>query len=161
VTYATEQIRSESASGVAEAAYDLDFYGWTLHQAKLLRAGRLSEADVARIAEEIEDLGKAEKRALASHVRTVIEHLIKLQGSAATEPRAGWRETVRRVRDDIADVLEDSPRLRRELPDIVLRQTDRARRRAAAALADRGESVAGLDELAYDADQTLGPWLPD
>lgn len=161
MTSMTERVRPERVSGVAGASYDLDFSAWTIRQAELLRAGRLSEADVERIAEEIEDLGKSEKRALASHIRTVIEHLIKLQASPAAEPRAGWRETVRRVRDDVADVLEDSPSLRRELPDIIRHQTDRARRRAAAALADRGESAAGLDGLAYDEGQVLGPWLPD
>ncbi len=38
--------------------YDRDFYAWATEQAGLLRAGRLSEADVEHIAEEIETLGR-------------------------------------------------------------------------------------------------------
>ncbi len=146
---------------VPTAFYDRDFYSWANEQAALLRAGRLSEADLQHIAEEIEDLGKAEKHTLASHVRTIIEHLMKLQASPAIEPRAGWRESMRRVRDDIADVLEDSPSLRRELPGLIARETERTRRRVAEALADRGEDVAGLQDLAYEEGQVLGRWMPD
>jgi uncharacterized protein DUF29 len=145
----------------APSAYDLDFYAWTKGQAALLRAGRLSEADLENIAEEIEALGRAERRSLASHVRTVIEHLMKLQASPATEPRLGWRETVWRVRDDIEDVLDDSPSLRRELAGIIARETSRARRRVADALAERGESGNALSGLTYDESQVLGPWTPD
>ena len=145
----------------ARTAYDVDFYAWTTDQAALLRTGRLSEADLENIAEEIESLGRAERRGLASHVRTVIEHLMKLQASPATEPRAGWRETVLRVRDDIEDVLDDSPSLRRELAGIIARETERARRLVRRALAERGEPADALSSLTYDEDQVLGPWMPD
>ena len=42
--------------------YESDFYAWSNHQAALLRAGKLNEADIDNIAEEIESMGKAEKR---------------------------------------------------------------------------------------------------
>lgn len=141
--------------------YDLDFCSWTADQAALLRAGRLSEADLKHIAEEIEDLGKSERRTLASHVGTVIEHLMKLQASPAAAPRDSWADTIDRVRDDIERVLEASPSLRRELAAIIVRETDRARRRAARELGRRGEDTAGLDALAFDLDRVLGPWFPD
>jgi hypothetical protein len=41
--------------------YDSDFYAWANEQAALLRAGRLSEADVENIAEEIESMGRSER----------------------------------------------------------------------------------------------------
>ncbi|HJS88147.1 MAG TPA: DUF29 domain-containing protein [Acetobacteraceae bacterium] len=158
----TPPVRVLSGSDVqARSAYDVDFHAWTKEQAALLRAGRLSDADLENIAEEIEALGRAEKRSLASHVRTVVEHLMKLQASPATEPRAGWHETVRRMRDDIEDVLGDSPSLRRELAGIIARETERARRLAGQALAERGEPVDVLSNLTYDEGQVLGPWMPD
>lgn len=143
------------------ANYAADFCAWASAQAALLRAGRLAEVDVEHIAEEIEELGNSNHIALASHIRTVIEHLMKLEASPAIEPRAGWRDTVRRVRDDIADLLNASPSLRRELPGIVSAQMDRARIRAEASLVDHGESASALLGLAYDIPQVLGPWLPD
>lgn len=45
-------------------AYDRDFYAWAMEQAALLRAGRISEADIENIAEEIESMGRGEKREL-------------------------------------------------------------------------------------------------
>ena len=59
--------------------YDQDFYAWTNEQAALLRAGRLSEADVEHIAEEIENMGKSEKRELVSRLRVLLLHLLKWQ----------------------------------------------------------------------------------
>ena len=48
--------------------YDQDFYAWANEQAGLLRDGRFSEADMEHIAEEIESMGKTEKRELVSRL---------------------------------------------------------------------------------------------
>ena len=37
--------------------HDRDFYAWTQQQAQLLRAGRLDEADLENLIEEIEMMG--------------------------------------------------------------------------------------------------------
>ncbi len=42
--------------------YDEDFYAWTVEQAKLLRSGELSQIDAANVAEEIESLGRQDRR---------------------------------------------------------------------------------------------------
>jgi hypothetical protein len=57
--------------------YDDDFYAWANEQAALLRAGRLSEADLEHIAEEIESMGRTEKRELISHLTVLLGHLLK------------------------------------------------------------------------------------
>ena len=44
--------------------YDQDFFAWSRQQADLLRAGDLARADIEHIAEEIESLGRTEKREL-------------------------------------------------------------------------------------------------
>lgn len=44
--------------------YEKDFYAWAIHNAQLLREGKLSEVDIENIAEEIESMGKSEKREL-------------------------------------------------------------------------------------------------
>ena len=46
--------------------YEQDFYGWTQEQASLLKAGRLNELDIDNLIEEIETMGRSEKRALES-----------------------------------------------------------------------------------------------
>jgi hypothetical protein len=77
--------------------YDTDVYAWSLRQGALLRrlaAGeRVNDADLdwPNIAEEIETVGRSERAMVASHIRNVMEHLIKLHASPATEPRPGVR----------------------------------------------------------------------
>ena len=55
-------------------SYDADFYGWANEQAALLREGRLAEADIANIAEEIESMGRSEKRELTSRLAVLLTH---------------------------------------------------------------------------------------
>ena len=59
--------------------YDRDFYAWTAEQAALLRAGKLSGADIPHIAEEIESMGRSEKRELVSRLTILLQHLLKWQ----------------------------------------------------------------------------------
>ena len=61
------------------ALYEQDFYAWANEQAALLRAGRLSAADIEHIAEEIESMGKTEKRELVSRFAVLLLHLLKWQ----------------------------------------------------------------------------------
>ncbi|MBN9511709.1 MAG: DUF29 family protein [Alphaproteobacteria bacterium] len=76
------------------ALYDSDFYAWTREQAAALRAAAATARtnlpiDWNRVAEEIESLGNAEQRDLASRLGTIIEHLLKLQLSTSAGPRRG------------------------------------------------------------------------
>ena len=51
--------------------YDTDFYEWTQHQAAALAAGHVSELDLANLAEEIESLGKWDRRGLRNNLKSV------------------------------------------------------------------------------------------
>ena len=96
--------------------YDDDFYAWTREQARLLREAareRLNTPiDWDHVAEEIEDMGRNDRRAINSHLARIIEHLLKLEFSPAADPRSGWRKSVREQRAAAADVLADSPSLK-------------------------------------------------
>jgi hypothetical protein len=99
--------------------YERDFCHWTAEQAAALRgaaARRLNLAlDFENLAEEIESLGRSDRRALVSHIKRVIEHLLKLQYSPAHEPRPGWQESVDLHRQEARELLNDSPSLRHHL----------------------------------------------
>ena len=69
--------------------YDCDFFAWSLEQAKLLRAGKLVRADIEHIAEEIERMGRAEKRELISRLSVLLLHLLKCDISPRSAARAG------------------------------------------------------------------------
>jgi Domain of unknown function DUF29 len=73
--------------------YDQDLMLWSEEPARMLRAaadaGWNAPIDWVNVAEEIESLGRSERHALVSHIGIVIEHLLKLQASPATEPVRG------------------------------------------------------------------------
>lgn len=147
--------------------YDADIVAWSGHQAELLRrraAGELvndASLDWPNIAEEIEAVGRSERSALRSHLATVLEHLIKLQVSSATDPRNGWKQTIRRARDDIETALTDSPSMRALVGEMIASETPRSARRVGQALADYGEQPrADIGGLTFTQDQVLGDWFP-
>ncbi len=88
--------------------HESDFYAWSLEQAALLRAGRVDEADLAAIAEEIESMGKTEKRELVSRLTVLLLHLLKWERRPAGRGNS-WRLSIANARDEIADLLDDNP----------------------------------------------------
>ncbi len=97
-------------------AYDTDVVAWSEEQAALIRAGKFSALDLEHIADEVEDVGKSEKRELASRLTVLLAHLLKW--SAQPEHRgASWRGTIKEQRAEVADILDDAPSLRLLLRD--------------------------------------------
>ena len=98
--------------------YDRDFYAWANEQAALLRAGRLSAADIAHIAEEIESMGRSEKRELTSRLAMLLAHLLKWRFQPERRGRS-WQATIREQRSEVADVLADNPSLEARLDELL------------------------------------------
>jgi hypothetical protein len=98
--------------------YDEDFAQWTAETARLLREGRFKEIDVEHVAEEIEDMGKNHHREVSSRLRLIIQHLLKWQYQP--DRRSGsWKAKVATQREELEELLEQSPSLRRT-PDRTL-----------------------------------------
>jgi hypothetical protein len=95
--------------------YEQDFYLWTQRQAEALRERGKGSAAVEwdKLAEEVEDMGKSERRESFSRTATIIEHLFKLAWSGQAAPRAGWRSTIRTQRRELALTL--TPTLRQQV----------------------------------------------
>jgi Domain of unknown function DUF29 len=91
--------------------YDADFFEWTQHTAALLRAGRMAEVDVEHLAEEVEDMGKRDRREVDSRVTVLLTHLLKWQKQPEHRSRS-WKSTILAQRHDLGRVLQDSPSLR-------------------------------------------------
>jgi hypothetical protein len=96
--------------------YEKDVVAWAMEQAALLRAGQLSALDIEHIAEEIEDVGKSEKRELASRMAVLLAHLLKWQYQPG---RCGssWRRTIKEQRKAIAAAMRQTPSLKASLSD--------------------------------------------
>lgn len=91
--------------------YETDFYAWANEQAALLRAGRLSDADIAHIAEEIESMGRTEKRELINRLTVLIMHLLKWKFQPEGRS-SSWRSTIRVQRNMLVRHLKDNPSLK-------------------------------------------------
>jgi hypothetical protein len=98
--------------------YDQDFYAWANEQAALLRAGKLSAADIEHIAEEIESMGKTEKRELVSRLTVLIMHLLKWQFQPTGRGKS-WRLSIVEQRYKLADHLADNPSLTAKMPEAI------------------------------------------
>lgn len=98
--------------------YDTDFYAWANQQAALLRAGKLEAADIAHIAEEIESMGRTEKRELVSRLRVLLLHLLKWQFQPGLRSRS-WRLSVAEQRRELLDHLADNPSLKAKLREAI------------------------------------------
>ncbi|WP_431855545.1 DUF29 domain-containing protein [Azospirillum sp.] len=118
--------------------YDTDFYAWTQEQAATLR--RMAEArvntelDLEHLAEEVESLGNSDVNALASDLSRVIEHLLKLEHSPASDPRRNWMLSVVEHRGRAQRAAENSGSLRRMLPGLLPNAWKYGRRSAAKAM---------------------------
>lgn len=98
--------------------YEQDFYAWANEQAALLRSGLLSAADIDHIAEEIESMGKAEKRELESRLKVLLMHLLKWLYQPAGQCTS-WRLMIKEQRREVISHLRDNPSLKARLSETI------------------------------------------
>lgn len=111
------------------AAYHTDFFAWTADQTRQLRGLKPAGLDWGNLAEEVESLGRSDKRAIGSALKILLEHLIKWQFQPDKQT-SSWSDSIDEQRDRILRILDDSPSLA-ELPaEILEREYRRARRKA-------------------------------
>ncbi|MGO9740635.1 MAG: DUF29 domain-containing protein [Roseiarcus sp.] len=106
-------MKTKEAAVLKSAAtpYDRDVILWAQEQSALLRAGRFAELDIEHIADEIEDVGKAEKREFASRMAVLLAHLMKWKFQPERRGRS-WRLPIADQRERIALAIEDTPSLK-------------------------------------------------
>jgi hypothetical protein len=97
------------------AGYEEDFALWSAEQAKLLRAGRADKIDLENLAEEVESLGRSDRREIVSRLTIILVHLLKWQFQAE-ERSNSWAASIVQNRDAIEALLEESPSLRPFVP---------------------------------------------
>ncbi|HEX6141522.1 MAG TPA: DUF29 domain-containing protein [Geminicoccaceae bacterium] len=146
--------------------YERDFYLWTREQARLLReaaAQRMNTPfDLLNLAEEIESLGRSDRRAVVSRLARIIEHALKLDHSPAGPPRRGWKVSIQKQRVQLRRAFAESPSLRGELSELAEEAYEIGRLQAFEGMIDEVDE----DELPranpYRLDDLLDPdWFPD
>jgi hypothetical protein len=146
--------------------YEADFYAWTRQQATELRRFAKTRPnlplDLEHIAEEIRDLGKSERDAVYSLARQIMQHLLLIEHSPATEQRQHWMDEIDELRAQLKRKLSTTIRrdLRRDLGEVYAdgrRIVERKMRR----YGEDGAAAALPASCPYTVEQVLGDWLPD
>ncbi len=101
---------------MARALYERDVVRWAQEQARLLREGDFGRLDIEHIADEIEDVGKAEQRELASRMSVLLALLLKWRFQPQLRTKS-WRDTIDIQRKSIARRIEATPSLKATLRD--------------------------------------------
>ena len=102
----------------ASISYADDIFGWVEQQIELLRAGRLSDIDAQNIAEEIRSINSRLYDRLENATQALIYNLLKWD----MQPDRRSPSMVLSIdahRDQITRLLERSPGLAAEVPEII------------------------------------------
>lgn len=139
--------------------YDQDLSAWAAHNANLLRAGKFSELDVDHLIEELDDMGKSERRALESFVQNLLMHLLKWQFQP-DKRTTSWRQSIKNSRKSMLKILRDNPSLQPLLAQMVADEYPDALDNAAAETS-LSESIFPVS-CPFSLDRLQAPeWLPE
>ncbi|HIK45966.1 MAG TPA: DUF29 domain-containing protein [Leptolyngbyaceae cyanobacterium M65_K2018_010] len=104
--------------------YEQDFVAWCEATVAQLKAGQLDQLDIENLIEEIDSLGKRDRRELTSRLRVLLAHLLKRLYVPTPENFNGWELTIVEQRKQIQALLKDSPSLKpylvETLPEVYL-----------------------------------------
>lgn len=98
--------------------YDTDFYAWTQNQAALLREAKFGQLDLTNLIEEIEEMGKSQRRELESRLVVLIAHLLKWHYQPGQRSRS-WEASIQVQRSSLRRLLRDNPSLRARMREFV------------------------------------------
>ncbi len=139
--------------------YEQDYYLWLENTAQILREKKLDRLDLPNLIEEIEDMGKSERRAVCNNLKILLMHLLKYEHQQQKRSNS-WRYTIREHRQRIEAAFEDSPSLSKYFLESFDNTYQNARKLAA------DETGLPLNtfpsESPFTPEETLNPdYLPD
>lgn len=122
---------SHPARTVPESApaYHEDAYGWAMAQGRFLRERRFDAVDWDNVAEEIETMGRSERRSLRSNLVQLLLHIIKWDAQPARRGTS-WLVSIANHREEALRDLAENPSLQPQLDDIFADALKSARRMA-------------------------------
>lgn len=90
--------------------HDEDFYGWAMANASLLKQGKIGEADMEYIIEELEEMVSSNECQLINRLAILISHLLKWQLQPDFRGRS-WSGTIKEQRHRIKRLIKKNPSL--------------------------------------------------
>jgi len=121
--------RIEDNVATLQTLYETDFYAWAMKTAELIRQGRIHEIAWGQVAEELEDMGRSERREMAARLEKLSAHLLKW-ALRSKRRSTSWRRTMNEQRAELERLFEDNPSLRQLAPATLEKEYRRAVREA-------------------------------
>lgn len=128
--------------------YEQDYALWLHTTCQLLRAGRLADLDIANLLEELDDMGRSEKRALTSNLIVVLMHLLKYAYQPGQRSNS-WRFTIKEHRRRLQEALKNSPSLKPYLEQVFAECYQEAR--------DLAATETGMSLATFPAESPFSP----
>jgi len=94
-----------------DGLYSTDFSAWVAQTARLLRQHRWHDLDVEHLIEEVEGLGKSERRGVTSQLIRLLLHLLKWQYQPQRRSDS-WVDSITDARTQIDLAIAASPSLK-------------------------------------------------
>ncbi|OBQ14659.1 MAG: hypothetical protein AN482_00895 [Anabaena sp. LE011-02] len=143
-----------------QTLYDQDYYLWLRTTINQLRTGQFSAVDLENLLEELETMGRSEKRAIESLLTKLLVHLLKLKcwDSERERNQGHWLGEIRTFRKQIKKSLKDSPSLKPYILEIF----DECYQDARLEASDRSQLPIDIFPLIPigSLEQILDDWLP-
>ena len=108
---ADNAMASPPSSSNASNLYTTDFYAWTQAQVQGLRSRRWDQVDLDNLVEEIESLGRQERRELVNRLAILLGHLLKWQFQPERQGNS-WLATLREQHLQIKLLFQENPSLK-------------------------------------------------
>lgn len=105
--------------------YETDFYAWIQEQINLLHKRNLNSLDIENLIEELDSLGKQQKKELVSLLVILVGHLLKWEYQPSKRTRS-WIKTIFEHRKRIKDLIEESPSLQPFSKEVIEKAYPRA-----------------------------------
>ncbi|MCU0552857.1 MAG: DUF29 domain-containing protein [Leptolyngbya sp. Prado105] len=98
-------------TNLQKSLYEKDFVAWLDRTAAKLKQRRFEEIDLENLIEEIEGLARRDRRELKNRLKVLLSHLLKRLYVNSPNDYRGWEITIREQRQQLSDLLEQSPSL--------------------------------------------------
>ncbi|MEB3310667.1 MAG: DUF29 domain-containing protein [Snowella sp.] len=118
------------APNTALNLYETDYNLWIAHTIQALKTSDLDAIDLANLIDELEDMGRSEKRAIYSNLKILLMHLLKYRYQSSKRSKS-WRSTIREHRQRIQRAFKESPSLQGYFQEILTEAYQDARELAA------------------------------
>ena len=97
---------------LTRSLYEQDFLLWSEDTAAKLRARDFENLDLENLIEEVESLGRSDRKELLNRLVVIFEHLLKRLYVPLPEDYNGWERTIRTQRNRLIVLLKGSPSLK-------------------------------------------------